>query len=96
MLFWLCATIQNVVVGRLKWSTWKDQVYNSILCHLCNVDGQIGQSLVVVFGGLWCILCKQYLGITTMLICDQCYKRWHMKWFTPSFEEVLVEKWLCF
>jgi len=34
------------------------------------VDGQIGQSLVAVLGGLWCMLCKQYLGIITMLICD--------------------------
>jgi hypothetical protein len=59
------------------------------LCHLCNEDGQIGQSLGVVCGGLWCMLCKQYLGITTTLIYDQCYRRWHMGCFTPSFEEAL-------
>jgi len=38
-------------------------VYNCILCHPHDVDGQIGQSLVVVLGGLWCMLYKQYLGI---------------------------------
>jgi len=60
------------------------------------VDGQIGQSLVVVLGGLWRMLCKQYLGIIIMLICDQCSRRWHMGCFTPSFKEVPIEKWLCF
>jgi hypothetical protein len=89
MLFCLRATFWNVVVGRLKWLTWKDHVYDCILCHLHNADGQIGQSLVIVFGGMWCMLCRQYLGITTMLICDQCSRRWHIGCFTPSFEEVL-------
>ncbi len=36
---------------------------------------KLAKSLVVVLGDLWCMLCKQYLGITTMLICDQCSRR---------------------
>jgi len=61
--------------------TWKDHVHNYAPCHLPNVNGQIGSSLIVVFRGR--MLCRQFLAIITMLICDQCSWGWHMGCFTP-------------
>jgi len=49
--------------------THKDHVCNHALCHLPNVDGQIDPSLVVVLIDLQCIMCGQFLGATTKLIC---------------------------
>jgi len=40
-------------------------------CHLPHVDGQVESSLTIVLVELCCMLCKQFIGATTMLICDQ-------------------------
>jgi hypothetical protein len=70
--------VQKVLPSRMLllegWNgqRWMDHVHNCAQFHLPNVDGKINPSLVVVFIDLWCMLCKQFLGATTMLICDQC------------------------
>lgn len=57
-----------------------------MLCHFPNMNGQIDPSLVVVLIGLWCKLCGQ----SSLLICDQCSKRWHMGCLMWPLEELLV------
>jgi hypothetical protein len=43
----------------------------------------------------WIMLYGQSTRVVNiMLICDQCFKSWHMGNIIPQFEEVLVEKWL--
>jgi hypothetical protein len=46
---------------------------------------------VVVLIGLWCMLCGQFLGTTTMFMCDQCSRGWHMGCLTPPLNEILVK-----
>jgi len=46
---------------------------------------------VVVPIGLWCMLCGQFLGAITMLMCDQCSRGWHMGCLTPPLNEILVK-----
>ncbi len=41
------------------------------------------------------MLCGQALGATTMLICDKCFRGWHMGCLMPPMEEMLVDKWFC-
>ncbi len=73
--------------------TWKDHVCNCAPCRLPNVDGKMDPSLTMVPIGLQCMLCGQALGAATMLICDNYYQGWHMRYFMPPMEEVLVGKW---
>jgi hypothetical protein len=39
------------------------------------------------------MLCGESQGVLTMLICDHCFKRWHMVCFTPPLVEVPIGEW---
>jgi hypothetical protein len=41
------------------------------------------------------MLCGQSLGVTIMLIYDQCCQGWHMGCLIPPLEEVPIDKWFC-
>jgi hypothetical protein len=43
------------------------------------------QSLAIVPIGLQCMLCGKSQGVATVLVCDHCFKRWHMGLFTSPF-----------
>jgi hypothetical protein len=66
------------------------------LYHSRNVDCQIEPSLAIVHFANLCMLCRQFLKATTMLIYDQCSNGWHMRCLTPPLKEILVRKWFCF
>jgi hypothetical protein len=74
--------------------TWKDHVPNCAPCHLFNVDGQIDPSLAVIPINLWCMLCGQSIGVTTMLVYDWCSRGWHMACLTPPLERYQLAKWI--
>jgi len=67
-------------------------VCNCAPYHLPNVNGQIDPSLAVILVGLWCMLCGQSIGATTMLVCDRCSKGWHMACLTLPLDQILVGK----
>ncbi len=73
--------------------TWKDHMRNCAPCPLPNVDDQIDPSLIMVLASLRCMLYGQSLGVTIMLICDNCSQGWHMGCLMPPLEEVLIGKW---
>jgi len=75
--------------------TWNNHVHNCMFCHLPNVDGQIDIFLAIVHASFWCMLCRQFLGLTIMLMCDQCLRGWHMGCLIPSLNEAQVKKWFC-
>ncbi len=56
---------------------------NCLLSRLLHVDSHVDFYLVVVHAGLHCMLCGQVIRATTMLICDQCSRGWHMGCLTP-------------
>jgi hypothetical protein len=68
-------------------------VHNCAPYHFPLVDNQIDTSLVVVFAKLHCMLCEQFIRATTMFVCDQCSRGWHMGCFTPPLGKILVNKW---
>jgi ABC-type methionine transport system permease subunit len=75
--------------------TWNDHVQNCTFCHLLNMDGQIDLFSTIVYASFWCMLFGQFLGLITMLVCDQCLRGWHMGCIIPSLNETLVKKWFC-
>ncbi len=66
--------------------TWKDHMHNCALCHLPIVDDQIHPPLVIVFICLLCMLCKQFLKVSTMLIYNWCSIGWYMGYLTSPME----------
>ncbi len=68
-------------------------MHNCVSCHLPNVDGQIDPSLMVVPIGLHCVLCGQFVGVASMLMCDWWSKGWYMGCLTLHLDKVLVGKW---
>jgi hypothetical protein len=67
---------------------WKDHVRNCAPCHLPNVDGTIDPSLAMVRASLRCMLCGSRDGVTYMLVCDRCFRGWHMVCMTPLMDVV--------
>jgi hypothetical protein len=67
-----------------------------MLYHFLNVDCQIEPSLAIVHLANLCMLRRQFLKATTMLIYDQCSNGWHMRCLTPPLKEILVRKWFFF
>jgi hypothetical protein len=39
-----------------------------------------------------CMLCEQFISVTIILTCDQCYRDWHMGCLMSPLGEVLVGK----
>jgi hypothetical protein len=74
---------------------WKDHVHNCVPCHLPNVDGTVDLSLAVIRANLQCMLCGSKGGTTHMLVCDRCYRGWHMACMTPPMDVVPVGRWVC-
>jgi len=74
---------------------WKDHVHNCAPCHLPNVDGIVELSLVVVRADLKCMLRGSRGGTTHMLVCDRCFKGWHMACMTPPMDVVPAGRWVC-
>jgi hypothetical protein len=74
---------------------WKDHVRNCAPCHLPNVDGTVDPSLAMVRAGLKCMLCGSKGGAAHMLVCDRCYRGWHMACMTPPMDVVPVGRWVC-
>jgi hypothetical protein len=74
---------------------WKDHVRNYVPCHLPNVDGTIDPSLAMVWTGLKCMLCGSRSGAAHMLVCDRCYRGWHMACMTPPTDVVPAGRWVC-
>jgi hypothetical protein len=74
---------------------WKDHVRNCAPCHLPNVDGTIDASLVVIRAGLRCMLCGFKGGVAHMLVCDRCYRGWHIVCMTPPMDVVPTGWWVC-
>jgi hypothetical protein len=74
---------------------WKDHVCNCAPCHLPNVDGIVDPSLVVVHAGLRCMLCGSRSGVAHMLVCDRCFRGWHMVCMTPPMDIVPARWWVC-
>jgi hypothetical protein len=71
---WKVLPLRMLLLEGQDGQTSKDHVHNCAPYHLSNVDGQIDPSLVMVPTSLWCMLCGQVLGTTTMLICDKCFE----------------------
>jgi hypothetical protein len=42
------------------------------------------------------ICCGQFLRTTTMLMCDQCSRGWHMGCLTPTLNEILIKNGFSF
>jgi hypothetical protein len=74
---------------------WKDHVRNCAPCHLPNVDGRIDPNLVVIWAGLKCMLCGSRGGAAHMLVCDKCFRGWHMACMTPPMDVVPDGRWVC-
>jgi hypothetical protein len=74
---------------------WKDHVCNCAPCHLPNVDGIVDPSLVVVRASLKCMLCGFRGGSAHILVCDRCYRGWHMACMTPPMDVVPARWWVC-
>jgi hypothetical protein len=74
---------------------WKDHVCNCAPCHLPNVDGIVDPSLAMIWAGLRCMLCGSRGGITHMLVCDRCFKGWHMACMIPPMDVVPAGWWVC-
>jgi hypothetical protein len=74
---------------------WKDHVRNCGPCHLPNVDGTVDPSLVMIRADLTCMLCGYRGGATHMLVCDRCYRGWHMACMTPPMDVVPARRWVC-
>jgi hypothetical protein len=74
---------------------WKDHVHNCAPCHLPNVDGTVDLSLAVVWANLRCMLCGSRGGAAHMLVCDRCFKGWHMACMTPPMDVVPAGRWVC-
>jgi hypothetical protein len=79
----------------MEFSCWKDHVRNCAPCHLPNVDGIVDPSLTVIQAGLRCMLCGSRGGATHMLVCDRCYRGWHMACMTPPMDVVPTGRWIC-
>ncbi len=87
----------------LKYYCWKAKMvkHGNTMCVLVHhVIFSIWMAKVtypiMVPTDLECImLCKQFLGITIMLICDQCCRGWHMGCLIPPLEEMPTDKWFC-
>jgi hypothetical protein len=74
---------------------WKDHVHNCAPCHLPNVDGRVDPSLVVIRTDLRCMLCGSRGGVAHMLVCDRCFRGWHMACMTPPMDVVPDGLWVC-
>jgi hypothetical protein len=74
---------------------WKDHVRNCAPCHLPNVDGTIDPSLAMVRTSLKCMLCGSRDGVAYMLVCDKCFRGWHMVCMTPLMDVVPTRRWVC-
>jgi hypothetical protein len=74
---------------------WKDHVRNCAPCHLPNVDGTIDPSLVMIQACLRCMLCGSKGGVAHMLVCDKCFRGWHMVCMTPPMDVVPARWWVC-
>jgi len=73
---------------------WKDHVRNCAPCHLPNVDGTVDPSLAMIWAGLRCMLCGFRGGTAHMLVCDRCYRGWHMACMTPPMDVVPAGWWV--
>jgi hypothetical protein len=71
---------------------WKDHVHNCAPCHLPNVDGIVDPSLVVILVDLKCM---SRGGAAHMLVCDSCFRGWHMVCMTPPMDVVPAGRWVC-
>jgi hypothetical protein len=74
---------------------WMDHVHNCAPCHLPNVDGTVDPSLAIIGANLRCILCGFRGGATHMLVCDKCYRGWHMVCMIPLMDVVSAGRWVC-
>jgi hypothetical protein len=61
---------------------WKDHVRNCV------------PSLAVIRADLRCMLCGSRGGATHMLVCDKCFRGWHMACMTPPMD-VPIGRWVC-
>jgi hypothetical protein len=75
---------------------WRDHVRNCVPCHLPNVDGTIDPSLAVLWADLRCMFCGSRGGASHMLVCDRCFRGWHMVCMTPLMDVVPTGRWVCF
>jgi hypothetical protein len=71
-------TFKSVVVGSLRWSNMEGPCVQLCIMSFSQCGCQIDPSLTMVLASLWCMLCGQSSRATTMLICDQCPRCWHM------------------
>jgi hypothetical protein len=95
ILFYVCKRFYLLELLLEGWDgqTWKNHVRNCAPCLLPNVDGQIDLYLIMVLTSLQYMLYGQSLGTTIMLICDNCYRGWHMGCLMPPLEKILIGKW---
>jgi hypothetical protein len=41
------------------------------------------------------MLCGSRGGAAHMLVCDRCYRGWHMVCMTPPMDVVFARRWVC-
>ena len=72
----------------------RDHTKNYAPCHL-PIEGIILPELVVVPAGYKCVVCREKKDATTMLLCDQCQRGWHMACLTPPLSTLPRGEWIC-
>jgi hypothetical protein len=56
---------------------------------------QLTQVMAMVRANLRCMLCGSKGGTAHMLVCDRCYRGWHMACMTPPMDVVPAGQWVC-
>ena len=72
----------------------RDNTKNCAPCHL-PIEGIVYPELVVVPPGYKCKVCGEKKGATTMLLCDECQRGWHMACLTPPLSKLPEGGWVC-
>ena len=72
----------------------RDNTKNCAPCHLL-IKGTVYPKLVVVPPGYKCVVSGEKKDPTTILLCDECQRGWHMACLTPPLSKLSEGGWIC-